>query len=438
MNLKSAEHQLMEAQRLLRDAGDLLRKDEVTEADRSAAADLRERATKMKRDADLMRQIETEARGLVEAEEKAAAEGRASKGKSRASGGFDSFGDFVSALVEMKSSGRRDPRIDRYVEEDDGIAGANGRGQKAIGGTSGASGGFLIPSGYVTELAAVMTDSSLVLPRVTTLPMSARSVTLPVVDYTQSLAAGEPRQFGGVQAFYQDEGVESEESEPKFREFTLTAHELTVYTEANNSLLADSGVTLEAFLNSGMGMLGALLWKVEYKIFRGTGAGQPLGIVNAPCTISVERQTANAIGYEDLANLDAAAMPSTRLAWFAHISAKPQLRLMQDPVGNYVWGEAAAGNPATLLGYPVFFTDKLPKLGQTGDIVLADMSYYLFGDRQTPTLDVSTEANFRRNRTAYRLIHRHDGAPWMNAPLILADTTTEISPFVILDAAVAS
>lgn len=425
--MTTAAGQVAEAKRLLEQARNLMGADSVTDESRAEAASLRERAERIQRDADLLNQIERQAKSLLAGER--AASGAASAAESD---GFRGFGEFVQAVVEAKAGGPRDARLRWLGRDAEAANGEQARGRKALSGTAGASGGFLLPAQYVGGLQAAMMDASAILPRVTVLPMTARTAVLPVLDYAQALPAGEPRQFGGVQAFYQDEGAESEASEPKFREHLLTAHELTVYTEANNSLLADSGASLDAFLNSGMGMLGALNWKVEYKLFRGTGVGQPLGVLNAPAALDITRAAANAVSYTDLTLMDEAALPSTRLAWFASISLKAMLRTLRDDADHYIWAEAAAGLPPTLLGYPVIFTDKLPRLGTRGDLVLADLSYYLFGDRQSPTLDVSTEVNFRRNRTAYRLIHRHDGSPWMNAPITLADTLTQVSPFVVL------
>jgi HK97 family phage major capsid protein/HK97 family phage prohead protease len=427
MHLTTAHAQLSEAKRLLETARQMMSADDVTDDARAEAAALRERAARIQRDADLLSEIERQAKALI------AAETRPDAPRAGEYDGFRHFGEFIGAVIEAKSSGRRDPRLTWLARDAEDANAEAGRGRKALSGTSGASGGFLLPTAFVDDLQIAMREQSALLPRATIIPMGARSVVLPVLDYTQALPAGEPRQFGGVQAFYQDEGADADASEPKFREHVLTAHELTVYTEASNSLLADSGASLDAFLNSGMGMLGALLWKVEYKMLRGSGVGQPLGVLNAPAALSVNRAAANTVSYIDLAKMDEAALPSTRLVWLASISLKTQLRTLKDDAGNFIWAEAASGLPAALLGYPVVFTDKLPRLGARGDLVLADMSYYLFGDRQSPTLDVSTEANFRRNRTAYRLIHRHDGSPWMNAPITLADTQTQVSPFVVLN-----
>ncbi|MCK6580351.1 MAG: phage major capsid protein [Anaerolineae bacterium] len=431
MNIKTAEKQLVEAKRLLEQARDLLSQETVTDEQRAEATALRERAMKMRSDADLLHSIESATKNLVVAETE-------EKNAEKPAGQWGDFGDYVGAILEAKAGGQRDPRLFWVPRDSEDIKmdQQQSRARKALSGATGATGGFLMPEQFLPAMQQAMLTQSTVMPRVTRIPMAARTVNLPVVDYTQTLPEGEPRQFGGVQAFYQNEGDESEDSEPKFREHTLTAHELAIYTEANNSLLADAGVSLEAFLNSSMGMGGALTWKIEYKLFRGTGVGQPLGIVNAPCTIAVAREAANLVEYLDLARMDENALPSSGLAWWASISLKSQLRMLKDDANNNIWAEAAAGLPATLLGYPIYFTDKLPRIGSKGDIVLADWSYYLFGDRQAATLDVSAEASFRRNRTAFRLIHRHDGSPWMNAPMTLADTLTEVSPFVVLDSTV--
>lgn len=414
---------------MLRKASEILGEENLTDERRQEAASLREQARKIKGDADLLREIESEAQGMINTAAAAAeAETKAGAGMG---GGFATFGEFLEAVVETKASGRLDSRLSHFVDTNDDVD-QQKRGRKALAGTSGAAGGFLIPEQFIAQLQSVILQSSDVLARTTRMPMSSRTLTLPVVDYNQSLPAGVPPMFGGTQAFYDDEGAILEESEPKFREFTLTAHELTVYTEANNSLLADSAISLEAFLNSNMGMLGALMWKIEYSIFRGNGTGMPKGVLNSAAAITINRETDDSVEYIDLALMDEAAFPSARLAWYASISLKSKLRTLKDENGNYIWAEARDGLPATLLGYPVFFTDKLPRIGTTGDLVLADMGYYMFGDRQAATLDASAEANFRRNRTAYRLIHRHDGAPWMNAPLTLADTVTQVSPFILL------
>lgn len=425
MNIKTATQVLTDAQALAESTLAIIASGEMTEAQRTEVSSNLQAVRRMRQDAEVMRELETAAKAGIKLPETPSTRNARPEE-------FASFGEFLIAAVEARTGGQRDPRLVKFDEPAE-PGDPSRKERKVLAGTTGASGGFLIPETFVNDLQSVMIEQMPILSRVTPIPMASRTITLPAVDYTQALPEGEPRQFGGVQAFYQEEGAESEDSEPKFRQHTLTARELVIYTRANNSLLADSAQSLEAFLNSNMGMVGALNWKIAYKLFRGTGAGQPLGVLNSPATIFVVRENYGTITYTDLINMENVALPSARLAWYAGLNTRSALRALKDAAGNLIYSDPVASLPSTLLGYPIYFVEQLPSKGSEGDIVLADMSYVLFGDRQAPTMDVSTEAEFRNNRTAYRLIHRHDAGPWMNAPMTLSDTSTQVSPFVALD-----
>jgi HK97 family phage major capsid protein len=81
---------------------------------------------------------------------------------------------------------------------------------------------------------------------------------------------------------------------------------------------------------------------------------------------------------------------------------------------------------------PVFWTEKLPLIGQQGDILLADMKYYLVGDRQATTVETTKFDRWAYDETSFRCTHRCDGQPWLSVPLPLQDGTSTVSPFVIL------
>jgi HK97 family phage major capsid protein len=71
----------------------------------------------------------------------------------------------------------------------------------------------------------------------------------------------------------------------------------------------------------------------------------------------------------------------------------------------------------SIYGRPVFFTEKTPALGTTGDINFVDLSYYLIGDRQQVEVAASEHAFFQNDQTAYRIIERVDGRPWLQSAL---------------------
>jgi HK97 family phage major capsid protein len=116
-----------------------------------------------------------------------------------------------------------------------------------------------------------------------------------------------------------------------------------------------------------------------------------------------------------------------KAVWIASIDTFPQLATMALSVGTGggpVWiGNFAGGNggmdtpPVSILGRPVIFTEKTPALGTTGDIDFVDPSYYLIGDRQQMQSMVSEHYLFANDKTAYRVIERLDGRPWLQSAI---------------------
>lgn len=345
------------------------------------------------------------------------------------------WGEFLEA-VHATNKGKDDPRL-VFMEDDPGEKQNRRSESKDMTGATGAQGGFLIPGEFVDELYAAMNENAIVRPRATVIPMRRRSIQIPVLDQTQT-TAGRPHWFGGMVFFWADEAEEMEATEPKFRMIELTAKKLIGYTRSSDELLDDAAISLEAFLRGPLGFAGGATFMEDWSFLNGSGAGTPLGILNPNCaaTISQSRTGGGGIVYDDLVNMLERFMPSANGVWIANQSTMSNLLLMNGPSGNpsYLWGSAVSGAPATLLGRPIIFTEKSPVVGAAGDIALADFKYYLIADRQSPTVDSSNAPHFRTAQTAWRMIHRIDGQPWLSAPLTLMDGSTQISPFVKLAA----
>jgi HK97 family phage major capsid protein len=89
--------------------------------------------------------------------------------------------------------------------------------------------------------------------------------------------------------------------------------------------------------------------------------------------------------------------------------------------------------PMTILGRPVIFTEKAKALGTSGDINFVDLSYYLIGDRQAVAVAASDQVAFQADQTAYRIIERVDGRPWLQSALTPANgSTNTLTAFVQL------
>jgi len=306
----------------------------------------------------------------------------------------------------------------------------------------GATGGFLVPTEFLAQLQAVMGESSIVRNRATIIRMRRRAIQIPVLDQTGT-TAGVPHWFGGMQFYWHEEAQSKTLTTPNFRQIELVAHKLIGYTRASDELLDDAAISLADFLSGPLGMAGGIAWMEDFAFLRGSGAGQPLGVitaVNRP-TIVVPRAAAGAIGFADLANMMEEFLPSGRGVWVITQSAMSEMIQLAGPAGNpsYIWQpNARDGIPGSILGFPVIWSEKNPVLGAQGDVLLADFRYYLVGDRQATTIESTQFDRWRYDETSWRAVHRVDGQPWLSAPLTYQDGTTQVSPFVILDDAVAT
>jgi len=261
--------------------------------------------------------------------------------------------------------------------------------------------------------------------------MRRRTLRFPTLDQTGT-TANRPHWWGGVLAKWTEETGSKTETEPTFRQLVMTAHKMICYTEAGDELLEDSAVSLEALLSSAF--QGTINWYEEEAFINGTGAGQPLGVIGAPATVTVNRAGANAIALADVVNM-LESFQGVNPVWFASRQALSNLMLMNGPAlsPSYVFMPSARdAMPHTLFGYPLIFSEHCPALGTAGDLILADWSKYLIGDRKSITIDSSKHYRFQNDITAWRAVHRVDGRPWLSAPLTYSDGTTQVSPFVIL------
>jgi len=422
-----------QAKALLVGAEALYRDEESGAEEHEKANAMVDDAMQLKARIDRLVMIREASAGL---EEVADAQGEDPKGPT-GSNGFKSMADFYQAVYAATFKSRHVPQLKTFVdtsEPDHGKVNESGWMEaKDLIEAVGASGGFLVPTEYREELLMWEPDASIVRQRATTIPMRRRAIRIPTLDQTTT-TAGQPHWWGGVLAYWTEEATSKTESEPKFRQIELVAHKLVCYTEAGDELLADAAISLEAFLSAAFS--GVINWEEEDAFINGTGAGQPLGILNAGVTIAQTRAAANQINLQDCVRMYEQFQGRSPI-WMASRNILSNLMLLNGPAANpsYVFMPSARdAMPAYLLGIPLFFSEHCPALGTTGDLILADWSKYLIGDRQAITVDSSKHYRFQYDLTAWRAVKRVDGQPWLSAPLTYQDGTTQVSPFVVLSA----
>jgi len=300
----------------------------------------------------------------------------------------------------------------------------------------GSEGGFLIPVEQSAEIHNVAVENEIVLPRSNVVPMVGSEKKVPAVDIGDHSA----NLYGGFIAYYKAEAADLTEVDPKVRQMLLKAKKLTGLLKFSNELLADmsdNGKQLTDICGKG------LAWYRDRACLKGTGAGEPLGILNAPCLITVDAengQTSSTIVYENLVNMMARMHAASfgNSLWICHQSTIPQLLTLTIAVGtggNHipVMTRDGKGN-FEILTRPVIFTEKTETLGSVGDVILADFSQYAVGLREDMRLDFSPHKYFESDQTLARLISRHDGMPLWDETLTLEDGSTTVSPFVTLAA----
>ena len=430
------KERLEKALLLFAEAKSILNDPEASAEDRGKVEGMIEDAKALKREAASLTEIENEA----EAHLKQVAED-AKKGADKAKpvredrSEFKDWGEFLYSAwrANHKDGSFRavDPRLQWF--KDEGKPGA-AESKVPMVESVGASGGFLVPVEFIPNLLSVLGEGGLVRPRATVIPMRRRQISMPVLDQTGT-TAGKPHWFGGMRFYWHEEAVVKTTTEAEFRKILLTAYKLIGYTYASDELLDDSAISLAAFLSGPLGFVGGVQWMEDYAFINGTGAGQPLGVINAGGTITVPRVAAAAVGIVDLLNMLESFLPSASGVWFYTQSGLRELMEISGPAGNasYVFMPSAReGTPATLFGMPAIATEKVPLLGTAGDFILADWRYYLIGDRQATTVESTQYDRWKYDETSWRVTHRVDGQPWLSTPLTYQDGTTQVSPFVIL------
>jgi len=337
--------------------------------------------------------------------------------------------------------------IDFHKAQKIGVKTISGERRKvALAESSGMTGGYLIEPEYNAELLRLAFEQAIIRSRCKSFPIAGRTLTIPALDMTTDQPDGQAYTAAGVYASWHHEAQTIRQSEPQFRDVNLTAWDLMLYSVSSNQLLDDNAIGLDSMITQLFS--DAMTWHTEWSFLHGSGAGagMPRGILTADCTIDINRAGAGAISVADLANMQAQlhAQSWDNVVWMAHQSTIPEFIQMSlgtnselfawlSPTGSDgINGPLASKFPTALLnGRPLFFTEKLPQLGTRGDLILADWSTYLIGERMDVQIDVSEHDRFRTNQLAWRVAARLDGQPWLNN-FVTDPFGHQQSPFIVL------
>jgi len=343
---------------------------------------------------------------------------------------FANLGEQLDAIRRASTPGlSRDRRLDSY---------------KAISGMSETvpeDGGYLVQTDFATELLRLTHETGLLTSRVRRIPVGANANGLTINAVKETSRATGSR-WGGVQVYWREEAGTVTAKQPEFRRMKLNLHSLMGLCYATDEVLADAtalGSVIQQAFSEEFG------FALDDAIIRGSGNGQPLGILTSPATVAVAKETgqvADTVVWENIVKMWARLWSRSRnnAAWYIHQDVLPQLATMAMTVGVggvpvYLPATGAAGQPySTLFGRPVIEIEQADTVGDLGDIMLLDLSQYLMIDKGGLEAAQSIHVRFLYGENTFRFILRTDGQPIWNSPMTLYNSNTTVSPFVLLAA----
>jgi HK97 family phage major capsid protein len=334
--------------------------------------------------------------------------------------GWNNFGSFAAAVKDSRN-GSPDARLfntpSTYSSE-----------------SNGADGGFLVPTDFRnTIMQKVMGEESLLV-RTDKMTSTGNTLTMPKDE-------GTPWGSSGVQVYWGSEGQQLTQSKVNVGELTSKLNKLTALVPVTDELLEDSAA-LEGYLNRRVPE--KFDFKINDAIITGNGVGKMLGILNAPCTVIVPKETtqaADTLLYANIVKMWSRMYSKCRrnAVWLINQDLEQQLMQLMMEGNNssfpaYLPATGLSGSPfATLMGRPVIPVESCSALGDVGDIILADLSQYL---TLTKTVgirsDVSMHLLFDYDMAAFRFIMRIGGQPWWEAPIDRKNGSNTLGCFVSL------
>jgi len=353
--------------------------------------------------------------GLLENTPEAERSGYASNLGGTNDPGHKSFGDWLLAV--KRGDTKRLAKVYGSVRQSN-----DPNETKDLAGDVGAQGGYLVPEEF-KPLVVPAVATSPIKARVDVIPVSAPSGHWPTLNYgtVPTAGSGQTAMAGGLTASTTEEGAAMTESTITFVDREWRVHKIGSYVEVTNELDADSPQSIEALLTSLIRIV--IDSKDERNILRGSGSGEPLGILNAASTVAVTTTTGGVFAEADALKMLARHknLSGQRSVWITHYSVLPDFAAFSDssfvPLVDFTEGVSG-----TLLGLPLIYSEHMPQ-ADGDDVLLSDLGSYKFFQRGGVEIDFSEHAAFTSDKGTWRFKSRNDGFPWLHSAITGADPT---------------
>lgn len=330
--------------------------------------------------------------------------------------GFHAMAEFAHAVRNAVMGSGVDPRLTAQPEGAGlGAAPANFHQNQGAAGE-----GWLVPQDWRQEIWTVAFDGTDLLGMVTPEPTASNSVKLTKDEST-------PWGASGVQAYWRAEAGKMDPSKAAQTGMTVDLHELFAFVLATDELLSDAP-RLSNRLNVQAGR--AIRWKASDAIMWGSGVGQPLGFMNAPSLVTIDKenaQAADSLAVKNILKMNSRMLRTGgRPVFLGNSDIDPELGALT--IGNvpaFLPNNQPLTSPfeGTLRGKPLLYTEHCKTIGDKGDLVLWDPAGYYAVTKQGGGIDMQASIHlyFDYGMQAFRWTFRLGGQPFLSAAVAPAN-----------------
>ena len=172
-----------------------------------------------------------------------------------------------------------------------------------------------------------------------------------------------------------------------------------------------------------------LRYQLENWVINGSGEGEPLGILNAACTIALTDadSTASAIGAVDVLTMEASLLPGSGAFWVGNPTVFPAIASMKTGAAGYplFQPDMTVASKQALLGRAFYRSEVCPVLNTTGDLILIQPSGYILATKAGGVQTATTVGfAFDQDMSSFRATLRAGGSPLLSAKVARAKSAS--------------
>lgn len=350
---------------------------------------------------------------------------------------FNSLGEQMLAVMSFERRAEIDPRL-RFEMPDGELRAATGL-QSGVP----SEGGFPIQTDFAAEVVRRVYETGVLVPLVRKVPIS-NPANMTVFNKMKDDDRTAGNRFGGIVAYWTNEAGQYAAGKLEWEQIRIYLEKLTGLMVATDEQLQDVsnlGAMTYELMTEEFGVM------LDDAIYRGTGTGRPLGILNGKGLHTVPKVSGQEAGSVVLDNITAmwASCPARYRAnaiWTINQELEQQLMKLHLKVGTagvpllMPPGGISGQQYSTIFGRPVLPIEVASAPGTVGDICLWDPRQYILVDKGSMEQATSIHVRFYYGEQAFRFTYRVNGQPMFDKVIkpMYGSASFRVSPYVALAA----